>query len=202
MAPSRIIPNFEYSLFFCRTGDADRSVPLLERGVLNNMGRTNESTCKRFYSYLCSRMFGELVILAVISPVIAYVPYLFSIHERPIPYQVTAAGDIILDFSLMNPLVPDTVPGKGFKTFNVIHYSPCMSMFSPPATLDHFDRIVGLHIDCNSAIRHTVHGCSLREQTNLSYPFNFMRLFDCFWVHRISHRIHQTLRGPPSSQHL
>jgi len=106
--------------FFCRTGDADRSVPLLERGVLNNMGRTNESTCKRFYSYLCSRMFGELVILAVISPVIAYVPYLFSIHERPIPYQVTAAGDIILDFSLMNPLVPDTVPESSAFILTVI----------------------------------------------------------------------------------
>ena len=109
-------------LFCCCTGDPDRSILLLDRGFLHNMETTHDSTCKQFGSYLCSRMFGELVILAVISPVIAYVPYLFSIHERPIPYQVTAAGDIILDFSLMNPLVPDTVPGKEFKTISVINF--------------------------------------------------------------------------------
>jgi len=73
----------------------------------NSEGQDGGRRCK---GYCCSKYLIELMGYTLVGLVLAGIPFTFPIHMRPIPYQVTGAGDVILDFSLDNPKVAQTFP--------------------------------------------------------------------------------------------
>lgn len=65
----------------------------------------------RFSDYVKSGKLCEVMTCIIIGLLLGIVPYFtFSLNQRPIPYQITEAGDVILDMTFGNALVSDTVP--------------------------------------------------------------------------------------------
>lgn len=53
----------------------------------------------------------ELIVCMTLFVLGHFLPQLWSPWEAPIPYQVTQAGDVILELDLSHPVQPETVPG-------------------------------------------------------------------------------------------
>lgn len=65
-----------------------------------------EPGCCRYFK---SFYFLELIVCIVYAILSTVIPKYIPLNIRPIPYQITSAGDVILDLELNHALVPDTI---------------------------------------------------------------------------------------------
>ena len=70
-----------------------------------------EPGCCRYFK---SFYFLELIVCIVYAVLTTVIPKYIPLNIRPIPYQITSAGDVILDLELNHALVPDTITCKYF----------------------------------------------------------------------------------------
>lgn len=87
---------------------------------------------KQIHKYVTNTvLLGELLICIVLALGIKYLDILvYDIHMRPIPYQITAAGDVILDFSINHPYKDMTVSTEQNYFFCLVGVVVVISYFS------------------------------------------------------------------------
>ena len=73
----------------------------------------NKSFCQEIKEYASSIQMVEVISCITLGLILAYVPTLIvPINQRPIPYQMTNEGDVLLDLTKNQEYVADTVPSK------------------------------------------------------------------------------------------
>ena len=83
-----------------------RDVPL---GSNNTDQIPDEKQKITLTNYVQSKNFREVVICIILCLFACFVPHLLPTNQRPIPYQITNAGDTILDLTYNNDLVGESV---------------------------------------------------------------------------------------------
>ena len=83
------------------------------RGTSNEISNQPHRRCCALTTYLKSNNFHEVILCMFIGLFLAFIPYLFiPLNVRPVLYQLTNEGDVILDLTYNNELVNETVPSK------------------------------------------------------------------------------------------
>ena len=85
--------------------------------TFTNMGiketETNKSFCQKIKEYVLSTKMIEVLGCITLGLVLAFVPsVIVPVNQRPIPYQMTNEGDVLLDLTKYQEYVDSTVPSK------------------------------------------------------------------------------------------
>jgi len=78
---------------------------------MNIKDTTEKSLCQKMKEYESSIQMVEVISCIALGLILAYVPtVIVPINQRPIPYQMTNQGDVLLDLTKYQEYVDDTVP--------------------------------------------------------------------------------------------